>query len=558
LANAFLPFSAKGETRRGRLFDRLFDFSLQTSKRNANYMKNPFPERAVNSESTTNAERIFFLVSGFLAAYLSFLFFVQAFFSLRWRMAHDFPLLQYVNFLVTEKGFILYKNVFETSFPGTFLFHLFAAKVFGYGDFAMRILDILVLSGISAMIFLVLRDFGKLCGFIGAALFGACYLELGPKMSLQRDFIAILPIAIATWLTFEHSEKRPVKVGFALGFLFGLAASIKPQFALGLPVLLLYLRKFASSSFVQMFFSVGTGIFASFLIIFFYFVRYCSFDAFSEMVRHYLPLHVAITGDFRLLEDWDRFNYLFRSYLEFGMRPLWLVPTISGWLGIALEKNFAPTLKRKVDFIGILLISYSFLPIFGGKFWSYHWLPFFFFASILSALNLAPRQEQKKGLVFLFLLALPIVEDVKPSEEFLQQIKGSSYPVQNLKRTDEIADFLAKRLKPNDSVQPLDWTGGVIHGMLIAKAKIATPFLYDYHFYHNISNPFIKTIRRRFLERLGEEKPRFIIQAVTDRPWLTGPDTTIDFSELRNFIRKNYNLAFSGDGYNIFEIKPGG
>jgi hypothetical protein len=48
----------------------------------------------------------------------------------------------------------------------------------------------------------------------------------------------------------------------------------------------------------------------------------------------------------------------------------------------------------------------------------------------------------------------------------------------------EIASFLERKLKPGDTVQPLDWTGGTLLAMLESHACIATPYVFDFYFYH--------------------------------------------------------------------------
>ncbi len=97
-------------------------------------------------------------------------------------------------------------------------------------------------------------------------------------------------------------------------------------------------------------------------------------------------------------------------------------------------------------------------------------------------------------------------------------------------RVDEIAAFLQSNFKPGDLVQPLDWTGGAVHAMLIARAQLATRFVYDFHFYHHISSPYIQGLRGQFIESMKETRPRFVIQITADdKPWVSGPDTTREF-----------------------------
>jgi hypothetical protein len=103
-------------------------------------------------------------------------------------------------------------------------------------------------------------------------------------------------------------------------------------------------------------------------------------------------------------------------------------------------------------------------------------------------------------------------------------------------------------------VQPLDWTGGTIHAMLISEAVTATPYIFDYYFYHHVSEPYMQELRRRFMERLKEENPRFMIDMVaTPRP--TGKDTTTEFPELQNFMHNNYIVVYKGNGFTILEKK---
>ena len=77
---------------------------------------------------------------------------------------------------------------------------------------------------------------------------------------------------------------------------------------------------------------------------------------------------------------------------------------------------------------------------------------------------------------------------------------------------DVIATFLSQRLRPSDTVQPLDVASGAVHAMLITKSLIATPFIYDFHFYHHQKRPIIRDLRGRMLAAIKKWK-----SAVTPR-----------------------------------------
>jgi hypothetical protein len=121
-------------------------------------------------------------------------------------------------------------------------------------------------------------------------------------------------------------------------------------------------------------------------------------------------------------------------------------------------------------------------------------------------------------------------------------------------RVDSIAGYLKTHLRPGDTVQPVDWTGGVIHAMLISKARLATRFVYTFHFYHHVSTPYIQSLRRQFIRQVRASKPRYVI--VVDQrlqPFVYGPDTTRSFPELDNMLRFQYRTAYRGKDYTIFE-----
>jgi len=104
----------------------------------------------------------------------------------------------------------------------------------------------------------------------------------------------------------------------------------------------------------------------------------------------------------------------------------------------------------------------------------------------------------------------------------LHRLLRGDVGVQYLKeyRAEEIVGFLRTRLKPGETVQPLDWTGGVVHGMLAAEAPLPYPDG-DYE------------------------------------AWLRGRDTSRRFDELSRLIEDGHATAHLGDGYVIYEREVG-
>src|SRR5262245_27919401 len=162
-----------------------------------------------------------------------------------------------------------------------------------------------------------------------------------------------------------------------------------------------------------------------------------------------------------------------------------------------------------------LLAAYAVYPTLSGQFWSYHWLPFGFVLACVAAtcfadgVSAAPAAlEIAAPLAF---LVVTLSGGLRFPASFREQLAGAPAPPPLGGRVDEIAAYLKHSLEPGDTVQPLDWTGGAVHAMLRARARLATSFIYDFHFYHHLEEPYIQSLRRRFLAELDRAHPRFVI-----------------------------------------------
>jgi hypothetical protein len=92
--------------------------------------------------------------------------------------------------------------------------------------------------------------------------------------------------------------------------------------------------------------------------------------------------------------------------------------------------------------------------------------------------------------------------------------------------------------------------------MLETRAPIATSYVFDFYFYHHISDPYIQSLRSDFMTQLQEAKPRFIIEVVAiDKPWVSGEDTSREFPELRAFLDEYYSVTMEKEDYSIYELE---
>jgi type III secretory pathway component EscS len=501
-----------------------------------------------------------FLVLAVLALLLG----IEMVLSLQWRMAHDTPLLHYVAFLLDRHDFVLYRDVFETSMPGTFLLHLAIVKLFGYSEQAFRIVDISSLSLFLLLIWLLLQPLGRAAAWAAVILFGHIYLGFGPAMSLQRDYIGVLPIALALLFVTRTSSVGSRGQSLVSGVLFGCGASIKPHLAVGLPLLLIYIcirdraGKDNSSVLVACIFRNAAWATIGFVcccaLPFLWLWWNGGLGAFWEMFSSYLPLHIQLSGDHRILHGLEKIIYLVESYQHMGGLGALFIAGVLG-LFLAMTEYEDQRIRSVAALLFVLALIYSFYPVLSGQFFDYHWMPFACFGSLCAALVLLPPTSdaplfRRLFPLFVFLFSFFLI--FSPDRNFISQLRGLPMKPPVAGRVDEIASFLQPRLQPGDTVQPLDWTGGALHAMLLARAVTATPYIYDYHFYHHVDDPFIRMIRARFIARLREQPPKFVIH-VLDEPRPLGPGTSTEFPELQRFLAEKYSIVRTGHGYEILQ-----
>jgi hypothetical protein len=506
---------------------------------------------------------------------LMLLFAAEVVLGLQWRLLQDTPLLHYIAWMATEHDYVIYRDVFETSMPGSFLVHIAIGLLFGYGDLAFRLVDTGWLLTLIAVSWSLIRRIDPTVAWASALGFAIAYIANGEGMAMQRDYLGLLPIVTAMLIA-SGTRYRPGTRAAIVGGLFAAAVALKPHLGIGLPVTLVYMaigeqrvgQTTAGSLIKQI---VQTSLYAAggFVLILALPLLWLwttgGLGAFWEMTTRYLPLHVHMTGAIETVTPEQHFDYMVRKFIH-GIR-FYVPPAIVG-VAVALGLgNLNHEQKRLVWLFACMAVAYSIYTALGGKFWLYHWIPFRFMATVCAALVLVPllkpgrRQLMESILVVVFATTLTVwvtlygytKQSLRFPVSFGHQVRGLAKPPPKGGKVDEIAEFLIEaNLGPDDRVQPLDWTEGAVHAMLIAEALPATPYIYDYYFYHYISDPYIQEIRGRYIAALQADLPRFMID-VTDKLKPSGLDTTDRFPELESIIAAHYQVVKEGTNYRILE-----
>lgn len=491
-----------------------------------------------------------------LAAFLI----VQAACSLRWTPTHDSAPLLYEVFLM-QGGAMPYRDIFDFQMPGAYAAYYLLGIISNFGPLRLRILDLSILAALLVITYFAMRRFGQLPALAGGVLFGLTYLQGGPSLSLQREYILLVFIALAL---LRHDSLTP-KHRLALGLLFGLSAVIKPHAALGLLPFLLFdmadLRQRPNVSLPslakQSLLPTGLGFLIPISLTAIWLALTNALIPFLDIAANYWSLYSQINGRMEINTGAERWLFILAQLPHLGGYWLWLIPA---GLGIYLNRN------RQTYLLASLTLCYAIYPALSGQFFPYHYIPFAYFILLLASLSISTFDLRPSTFPFItsaspsaslhlssFILFATILLTIRPSAAFLRQIEGKPIAT-STDRAAEIVRFLERKLEPGDQVQPLDWTGGTLLAMLQTRAPLATSYVFDFYFYHHVSDPYIQSLRADFMTQLQEANPRFIVEVTAiDKPWVSGEDTTREFPELRAFLDERYSVTMEKEDYIIYE-----
>jgi len=290
--------------------------------------------------------------------------------SYGWSYRHDFPLLHYAAWLVDAHGVLPYRDLFEFNMPGTYLLHRMMGALAGWDPAGIRVFDLLWLALTALVAAAALRRFGLFTmggGAVGAALL---YLGHGPIMTLQREWL--LPLLVAVALA-ASPGRSPFWRSAAVGMLVGLAATVKPHAALVLPVFVLHdvLRDATRASpFGERLRSALVPVSVGFLIpvgaVLAWVASYGGLGDFWAILTRYTPLYSDLTGKHRAVPDGERWRWILKDYLLLPRTWLVLAIAVPGLL-IATIGERRPDVRRMAWLFGALTLTFTAYPLITGK-----------------------------------------------------------------------------------------------------------------------------------------------------------------------------------------------
>lgn len=490
--------------------------------------------------------RIQHLILALLAAFLI----TQAAFSLQWGITHDAAPLLYETLLM-QSGAMPYRDIFDFQMPGAYAAYSLLGALSNFGPLRLRLLDLAILAALIGITWFALRRFGHLPAITSGILFGLSYLQGGPSLSLQREYLILIFLSLSIFI--GMSDSWSFRKRLLLGLFFGLAATIKPHASIGLIPFLLFdigsLRQRPGVSLAdlakQSILPIAIGFFIPVTLVTLWLAFTNSLLPFLDIAANYWGLYSQINGEMAITPSAERMPYLLNQVWRLGGSGWWLIPA---GLGVYIHRN------RQVYLLASLALCYAIYPALSGQFFPYHYIPFVYLIVLLASLSLS---TSRFSLVAHSLLLIIALITIRPSSTFIRQIEGKAIAT-STDRAAEISRYLAKHLEAGDEVQPLDWTGGTLLAMLETRAPLATSYVFDFYFYHHVSETYIQSLRADFMNQLQAAQPRFIVEVVAiDKPWVSGEDTSRDFPELRKFLDEHYSVTMEKEDYIIYELDDG-
>jgi hypothetical protein len=513
--------------------------------------------------TTTSAERVIAtIVALAVAAGLTTLCVLAWRLSLTWPMARDLPILMYLAMLWDIYDVAPHAGFFDMNLLGSYATYLGLGRLFGYEAASTRYADLLVYLSLAGASMLAMRYAGWITGCVAAALFGLVYLQYGPDMSLQREYLMLVPLVLAVAAATRVDGRRRRVPALLAGLGIGAAMTIKPQAAIAaIPIgMFLAAEAWRSADGADAFrraatalgwMAAGMGIVLAILVAALAWLGVL--DEFLDIAGNYLPLYGGMSGRHQVFEPGGRAHYVSVHWRRFGLRGAWWIAGTIGAVTYAAGLPSGDPRRRRVALFGGLAAAFAVYPVLAGKFWNYHWLPMVYWLVSCASLAIAGLADSRWRLLRwagVFAFALMLLRTFPPTEEF----GGTLAPRETTNATAEhLGDFLRARLRPGETVQPMDWTkGAVVHAMLLAGAQPATSFVYDFHFYHHVSDPYIRGLRARFLAELESSAPQFIIKSRFG-PFPSGPDTNRAFPGFQRILREHYNKVAETLAYTVYE-----
>jgi hypothetical protein len=484
--------------------------------------------------------RLISAASALLLAYLAWA-------SRGWPLIHDAPLMHYIAWLIGQ-GAVPYRDAFDMNLPGVYLLHLAVLRVGGADDLSWRLFDLGWLALTCGVLVVYCRRVGHGGGPLAAGLLFALYhLSGGAWHAGQRDFLLCLFLLLGAWGVARGTEQR---AGGALlwgGLALGVAMTIKPHAALFwllCAVIAARDRALSLSPWRAAAIVIGAGLLPPAAV-----AAWLGWTGgLGPFVDIFTGYVVPIYGRIGRVGPWQAVVWHPYGRVLAGL-----------FLAISLLALTAPppreAARKGLAMVGILYGIVHF--VVQGKGWEYQLYPLVLFCCALAPAAVVrwrpiewPRVLDLFGARRIAAMTawalLVLVLGAKGVEAL-----DAPWIAQKARRVSAITRDLRPLVPAGATVQVMDTTAGGIHALLRLGLRQPTRFIYDFHFFHDVDDPRIASLRAEFVDGLERGRPAALVVLEESWPEL-GYARLAAFPELVRLLDRSFTLAVTGEGYRIY------
>jgi hypothetical protein len=466
--------------------------------------------------------------------------------SLGWPLIHDAPIMHYVAWLVAQ-GAVPYRDAFDMNMPGVYLIHRAVLSTVGPGDLAWRLVDLARLAAVCGLLFVYgARTGDRVAAGAGAILFTLYHLSGGAWRVGQRDFLLCLFLLVGA-LGVARSLERGGALGplMVAGLTLGAGMTVKPYagiYWLACTAAAAWGAWSAGRSVVPGVFTVlGAGVIVPALGFGWLEWQGGLGDFLAIMTGYVIPLY----GHVGRVQVWKAF-----AWYRYGL-VLWFLLATAGFLAL-LPRTSGSAGARKI--LAILGVGYGWLHFaLQGKGWEYHLYPLALFLCALMSFAMARSTTGSGRGVTLrrWAAAVIFVAAVVTLGAKGVDALDAEWIAEKSGRVTALSNDLRSRVHAGDTVQVLDVTEGGLHALLRLGVRQPSRFLYDFHFFHDQTDPRIEALQAELMTELRAGRPAAIV-AMRDTWNRPGYDRLEQIPGLVPLLDRDYTLAVEGDGYRIY------
>ncbi len=489
--------------------------------------------------------------------------------SLNHPISADLAMLHYSAWLINEKSFVLYRDIFDVNFPATFLFHSGLGHLLGYEALPLRFVDLCLVLLLGAASWKILSPISRSAAVLAPCVFIQLYLINGGEFTLERDVLCLLPAAAAFIFAtsgFNTSNTRPLSWETALAGLFAaIACSMKPNAVVIVPALLLCIWQRGAKKDTKDQLNPVAIFLISMMIIsslpFLWVLKNGGIQDFTNIYKSFVPIYTNSRYDlYHYDSTTEKLHTLLKNYVMYGGGAILL--SLPGLIWAWLMKSGDSIARQRIMQIAAMAFSFTVYEVIAGKFWLNHMFPSGYWTILCIALLLTSPAENasyRKSILAIFLLVPVIFTGYSLANISIMQMQSAHNKEKHSPqswRARQVANFLVgQKTQPTDTVQMLDMAGDGQAALLMARATSATRHLIDVPLFMEPESPATQALRKEFIQDLEAKKPQFIVY-MEQFLHPGGGNRLWEFKALASMIEQDYEIAEQREGgYIIFRRK---